>query len=625
MAIGRVAGPMLLTDLDRQGLDLSFTTNSNPLAYLDFTNFTLSVRSQGGPHAFNVNGNVGLANLYVLNGNTITTQNLDQGMLFSANGAGEISIVNANVNLGKINNVSVGITTPAAGTFTYLNSTRLTAGFGRVTFTDNQGLTDNDDLRYFTGNSTLVAGNVISKSGTVGFNSVVATNLQLYSANVYSVGFFDAAQQLVTSSNLQFFTSNNTLNSANVRLPSELINKIAYVDSAYNLRTSSYLSFNGTDLSTTGVTTLGTVSIYSNRITTATGTNSDLLLVPDGSGVISVQNNYLTDVPTPVNPGDAANKQYVDAKISINATNSISQGQSSVVAEDLSGSGGPVDVVVTVAGVQTALFNSTYANLQLLTAHVTTLGTKTGRLYLQPFNNDKITTLTNSALTLPVGQSGTRPTLPDLGDIRFNSQSVNIEWYDGTKWSSPQIGNTGISTQTLNTDGVNNVFTLDRTSTTEAVLVNINGVVQQPVTSYQVSGTQITFVDLPLATDSVEVRFLNVQTAYVPTPVIVDTFYTTVGTTSNYTIDAWLATLYRSAKYTYSAKSATGPAYEIGEISLVHDGVTVYTKISFTGSAVSSSLTWSAVINPFGIMALRVTGTYSDTKIKLHKIYFTDT
>jgi hypothetical protein len=39
MAIGRVAGPMLLSELDRQGIDLNFTTNSNTLAYLDFSNF----------------------------------------------------------------------------------------------------------------------------------------------------------------------------------------------------------------------------------------------------------------------------------------------------------------------------------------------------------------------------------------------------------------------------------------------------------------------------------------------------------------------------------------------------------------------------------------------------------
>ena len=43
MAIGRVAGPMLLSTLDRQGVDLNFVTDpgsgSQTLLYLDFSNF----------------------------------------------------------------------------------------------------------------------------------------------------------------------------------------------------------------------------------------------------------------------------------------------------------------------------------------------------------------------------------------------------------------------------------------------------------------------------------------------------------------------------------------------------------------------------------------------------------
>ena len=67
MAISRVPGYSLLSDLDRQGVDLQFTTNSLPLAYLDFANYRLGVNTGTPQQTLEVVGNI------LVTGNNIYT------------------------------------------------------------------------------------------------------------------------------------------------------------------------------------------------------------------------------------------------------------------------------------------------------------------------------------------------------------------------------------------------------------------------------------------------------------------------------------------------------------------------------------------------------------------------
>lgn len=58
--------------------------------------------------------------------------------------------------------------------------------------------------------------------------------------------------------------------------------------------------------------TAGTLSITTNSLT-ATQTNSNLVLAPNGTGSVDVSSKKITSVATPVSGTDAANKTYVDA------------------------------------------------------------------------------------------------------------------------------------------------------------------------------------------------------------------------------------------------------------------------------------------------------------------------
>jgi hypothetical protein len=60
--------------------------------------------------------------------------------------------------------------------------------------------------------------------------------------------------------------------------------------------------------------TAGTLSITTNTLT-ATQTNSNLVLVPNGTGSVDVSSKKITSVATPVSGTDATNKTYVDTSI----------------------------------------------------------------------------------------------------------------------------------------------------------------------------------------------------------------------------------------------------------------------------------------------------------------------
>lgn len=73
MAISRVLGASLVSDLDRQGVDLQFTTSGNSLVYMDFASFRLGVNTSTPTHEFQVVGNTKLGNIVLIN-DTISSE-----------------------------------------------------------------------------------------------------------------------------------------------------------------------------------------------------------------------------------------------------------------------------------------------------------------------------------------------------------------------------------------------------------------------------------------------------------------------------------------------------------------------------------------------------------------------
>jgi hypothetical protein len=110
------------------------------------------------------------------------------------------------------------------------------------------------------------------------------------------------------------------------------------------------------------------------------------------------------------------------------------------------------------------------------------------------------------ALTVPVGSTAQRPAGVN-GQIRYNTDDGSLEYYTAISGWLP-VRNVVID-QAITGDGTTTQFTLSQPATATGLLVSVNGVLQNPnIGAYTVAGDQITFSEAPLASDSIDVRFI---------------------------------------------------------------------------------------------------------------------
>jgi len=137
-----------------------------------------------------------------------------------------------------------------------------------------------------------------------------------------------------------------------------------------------------------------------------------------------------------------------------------------------------------------------------------------GNVYTDYIGSNLTTVVTfaiPTAIGLPTGGDASRPGSAAAGQLRYNSDRTTLEFYNGSGW----VDLTSIITvQQFNGDGVNATFNLNSVITgPEAVLVNINGTVQQPGIAYSIATvggvSQITFAETPQTTDAIDIRFLS--------------------------------------------------------------------------------------------------------------------
>ena len=107
---------------------------------------------------------------------------------------------------------------------------------------------------------------------------------------------------------------------------------------------------------------------------------------------------------------------------------------------------------------------------------------------------------------IPVGTTGERPGSPTTGQLRLNSSTGDLEFYDGANWEGANDNSSAITSEKFDGDSTTTAFTLSNSATTETVFVSINGVIQLPTTAYSVSGTTLTFTEAPGSNDKIEVR-----------------------------------------------------------------------------------------------------------------------
>ena len=158
---------------------------------------------------------------------------------------------------------------------------------------------------------------------------------------------------------------------------------------------------------------------------------------------------------------------------------------------------GPIGVVGNAVLGNLTISNTTISS-SLANATITLTPTGTGLVSID----------TTTGLIIPVGNTAQRPSPAATGTVRFNTTTSRVEVYDGTEWDTI-VG--GVTNQTLNGNGTATTFTLDRSTTTAAALVMLNGITQVPDQSYAMSpnpSTNLVFTEAPATGDIIDIRFL---------------------------------------------------------------------------------------------------------------------
>jgi hypothetical protein len=185
-------------------------------------------------------------------------------------------------------------------------------------------------------------------------------------------------------------------------------------------------------------------------------------------GNVSLGNVNINNLANPVANSDAATKKYV------------------------------LDNISNVSTAGNLTFANTTISTSLANGNITLTATGTGL----------VTIVGTQGFIIPAGTTAQRPSPVTQGTVRFNTDTLRIEVYDGTEWDVI-VG--GVTDQQFNGDGTTTNFALNRTTTTAGTLVMLNGVVQLPSTAYSISpspGNTLVFTEAPVSTDVIDVRFL---------------------------------------------------------------------------------------------------------------------
>lgn len=186
-------------------------------------------------------------------------------------------------------------------------------------------------------------------------------------------------------------------------------------------------------------------------------------------GNVSLGNVNINNLAEPVANTDAATKKYV------------------------------LDNVGNIGTAGNLTFSNTIISTSLANGNITLTATGTGI----------VTVSGTAAVNIPAGTTAQRPAAGNVaGTLRFNTDNLRLEVYDGTEWDQV-VG--GVTSETLNGDGSTVSFALNRTTTTAGALIMLNGVVQLPTTAYAVvpsPGNTLVFTEAPVSTDVIDVRYL---------------------------------------------------------------------------------------------------------------------
>ena len=564
----------------------------------------------------NIVGNANVGNLGVTQ--VIATGNITGGNLLTSGSGGNISGANVVLANTFTSNVTTG-TAPFV-----INSTTQVANLNAAIAGSLINGNSNVSIPSANGNVIVSVGGTVNVQvwSTAGAN-ITGTLGVSGNANVGNLG---TATAIITTGNI------TTINSGLLQ------NSTSNVTIASAGNVSTFVAGNATAqlvVTSTGANIAGTANVVGNANLGNVGTNI-LLATGNVTGA-----NFLT-----TGNANIGNVYINDRTISTLLTNAN-------LNINANGSG-----YITLNAAQNSanvVINGSTANLLYVDGVNNSIGVLTNTI---PTNVTVKVNSTNSVI-MPVGNSVQRPSTPIQAMFRFNTDTLNYEFYDGSQWKQASSTFTVVSADEFIGDGLTSVYTLSQSSTTNATLVSVDGNVQVPTTAYTVSSTTLTFNPgyVPGAGTKVDLRVITTSTTVTKisdgdTSVTVSdtgsdgTVTITADGSSRLVANAWInanaaivsrlagtsvgaaavvidtfdKTLFRSAKYVVQVSNSGRGDYETSEYIATHNDTTAYgTSYGIVYSNVELGNV-SVAINS-GNVELTYTGNYAGNIVKLFKEY----
>jgi hypothetical protein len=412
MAIGNISGPMLASNLVRNGLDLSIESHLLyfSLSDLDPINFKIGVNTESPAYLLDIAGTTRSTNIKStivdigninINANTVKSS---VGNLILQSASTNDNIVLSST-LTSSNNVDfTGLTSVSS-----LNKLSITAPTTSATLTivDGQTLTINNSVS-FTGTSTSSVN--FGTGGTIAYKE---NTLDVF-ANTTSSQLAGIISDETGSGSLVFATSPVLTTPLLGVATATTINKLTITPPA-----------TGATIALVTGSTLATSGAYS---ITLTSTADTTVTLPTTGTLV---NSLVSTLSSLTSVGTITTGTWSGSFGAVSGANLIS-----LSASNLSGT-----IPATVLG------NS---NLYLGTTAIA-LNRTTGNLSLSGvlFDATSVTT----SFTLPSGDSSLRPGAPTGGNIRYNTASGYFEGYNGSNWGQvgPVISGSGLNSTPIKT------------------------------------------------------------------------------------------------------------------------------------------------------------------------------
>lgn len=453
------------------------------------------------------------------------------------------------------------------------------------------------DLIYLNVASRQVGINNVNPNCAMSVNGNV--NSHNYFGQSVNTGALSAANAVVTAS--ATIATNTVITPTQVNISATTSSTDYYtgavvvaggvgIDGNLNVRgyvNTSNLIVNGGNLTNVNI---GNITFTNTTIGT-TYPNTNIILDPTGTGYVVIDSNLQSSTyqnGALVVQGGVG----VDGNLNVNGTANVAN--------------------LIVAG-------GTFTNVNLgnITVANTTISTilTNGDITLRPAGTGLVYIGTNTALVVPTGNTAQAPVSPIVGAVRYNTDYNSLVFFNGTDWV---ITTPTVDDQTISPDGTSNTFSLERSTTTSGVLVLLNGVMQRPGVAYTVSGTQITFTEVPQITDIIDIRYISGGEVYAADLVAQPTAKYINGTAS--VIDSFSTSNYRTAKYVVQVSDTANVKYQSSEILVTHDGTTPTISVYSTVYTSSNIAGFTATISS-GTVNLQATSTGANCAVKIQKTY----